>query len=154
MKRIVKNSGSPYTVRRLVSTLAGAGLNSSTELVSTYINMMCDSYFVSEISIYGTKKEKERNPRKLYVVDHQMAVLFREFCQSKGIILEHIVLSVLKKYSSLKINYYRSKKNLETDFVLSCDDGVVHFLIQVTDDYLAAKDKKVGSIKPELYFIN
>lgn len=147
MKRIIKNSGSPYTVRRLVNTLASAGLNSSTELVSTYINMMCDSYFVSEISIYGTEKEKERNSRKLYVVDHQMAVLFREFGQSKGIILEHIVLSVLKKYSSLKINYYRSKKNLETDFVLSDDDGVVHFLIQVTDDYQAAKDREVGSIK-------
>lgn len=147
MKRVVKNSGSPYTVRRLVSTLAGAGLKSSTELVSSYIDMMCDSYFVSELSIYGTEKEKERNPRKLYVLDHQMAVLFREFGQSKGIIIEHIVLSTLKKYSSLKINYYRSKKNLETDFILSDDDGAVYFLIQVTDDFFNAKDREINSLK-------
>ena len=147
MKRVVKNSGSPYTVRRLVSTLAGAGLKSSTELVSSYIDMMCDSYFVSELSIYGTEKEKERNPRKLYVLDHQMAVLFREFGQSKGIIIEHIVLSTLKKYSSLKINYYRSKKNLETDFILSDDDGTVYFLIQVTDDFFYAKDREINSLK-------
>ena len=147
MKRVVKNSGSPYTVRRLVSTLAGAGLKSSAELVSSYIDMMCDSYFVSELSIYGTEKEKERNPRKLYVLDHQMAVLFREFGQSKGIIIEHIVLSTLKKYSSLKINYYRSKKNLETDFILSDDDGTVYFLIQVTDDFFNAKDREINSLK-------
>lgn len=147
MKRVVKNSGSPYTVRRLVSTLAGAGLKSSTELVSSYIDMMCDSYFVSELSIYGTEKEKERNPRKLYVLDHQMAVLFREFGQSKGIIIEHIVLSTLKKYSSLKINYYRSKKNLETDFILSDDDGTVYFLIQVTDVFFNAKDREINSLK-------
>lgn len=147
MRRIVKNSGAPYTIRRLVNILASAGMRTSIELVSSYIDMMCDSYFVSEISIYGTDKEKERNPRKLYVVDHQMAVLFREYGASRGIILEHIVFSTIKKYSNLKINYYLSSKNLETDFILSNDDGEVHFLIQVTDDYYDSKERELGSIK-------
>lgn len=68
------------------------------------------------------------------VTDHQMAVLFREFSSSSGIILEHIIYSTLQRYSKLNICYYRSGKGYETDFILSDEDSVPHYLIQVTDD--------------------
>ena len=146
MRRIIKNSGSPYTIRRLVNTLSSAGYPTSIALVSTYIEMMCDSCFLTEISIWGTEKEKERNPRKLYTIDHQMGVLFREFGTSTGIILEHIVLETIKRYSEFKINYYRSREDLETDFVLSDEDGTVYHLIQVTDDYENAEERELRGL--------
>ena len=63
-----------------------------------------------------------------------MAVLFREFSSYSGIILEHIIYSTLQHYSKLNICYYRSGKGYETDFILSDEDSVPHYLIQVTDD--------------------
>ena len=147
MKRIVKNSGSPYSVRKLVNILDSAGFKTSIALVSSYINMMCDTCFMKEIAIYGTEKEKDRNPRKLYVIDYQMAVLFREFSSANGIILEHIVLAVILRYSHLNVCYYRTKEDFETDFILSDDDNTPKFLIQVTDDYEAAMDREVKSLE-------
>ena len=116
--RIVKNSGSPYTVARLVHMLKSEGFPTSAELISSYIEMIKDTRFIEEVDIYGTEAEKRRNPKKLYAIDHQMAVLFREFGYSEGVVLEHAVFSSLLR-TGLKINYYRDENGYETDFVAS-----------------------------------
>lgn len=146
MRRMVKNSGAPYTIRKLVNVLESAGFKSSIALVSSYINMMKDSCFLKEITIYGTDKIKERNPKKLYTADHQMAVLFREFEASTGIILEHIILSVILRYSKLNPCYYRAADNLEVDFILSDDDGKPFHLIQVTDDFEKSREREIRAL--------
>lgn len=146
MRRLVKNSGSPYTIRKLIHSLESAGYKATIPVVSSYISMMTDSCFLSEVSIYGTESKKEHNPRKLYAVDHQMAVLFREFSSSSGIILEHIIYSVLQRYSKLNICYYRSEKGYETDFILSDEDSVPHYLIQVTDDWSVSREREIRGI--------
>lgn len=79
LKRMVKNSGSPYTVRKLVAVLKSMGYTASIPVVSSYLDMIVSSSFMIEVSIYGTEKQRERNDKKMYVIDHQMAVLYREF---------------------------------------------------------------------------
>ena len=86
---------------------------------------------MEEVEIYGTETEKKRNPRKLYTVDHQMAVLFREFGYSDGIVLEHAVFSSLLR-TGLKISYYRDQDGYETDFVASDLSMTPRLLVQVS----------------------
>ena len=75
------------------------------------------------------------------VKDHQMAILFREFSSSSGIILEHIIHSSLQRYSKLN-----SGKGYETDFILSDEDSVPHYLIQVTDDWSVSREREIRGI--------
>ena len=66
---------------------------------------------------------------------------------SSGIILEHIVLSSILRYSKLNPCYYRSKNDLEVDFILSDDDAIPHKLIQVTDDLNTSREREVRALQ-------
>lgn len=144
--RMVKNSGNPYTVARLVHILKSEGFSTSAELVSTYIEMIKDTKFMEEVEIYGTETEKKRNPRKLYAVDHQMAVLFREFGYSEGIVLEHAVFSALLR-TGMKINYYRDEDGYETDFIVSDISMTPKALIQVSYRLEKNREREIRGIR-------
>lgn len=144
--RLVKNSGSPYTVARLVHMLKSEGFQTSAELVSTYIEMIKDTRFMQEIDIYGTETEKKKNPRKLYTVDHQMGVLFREFGYSKGIVLEHVIFTTLQR-TGLKINYFRDKDGYETDFIASDLSMNPKAAIQVAYTLEGARDREIRGLR-------
>ncbi len=146
LKRMVKNSGSPYTIRKLMAVMKSTGYSTSIELISSYLDMMVTSSFMIPVPIYGTEKQMERNDKKMYVIDHQMAVLFREFDKGTGIILEHIVLMELRRRTDLNIAYYRSKNDEECDFILYDDDRTPVLLVQVTDDYDESKEREVRGL--------
>ncbi len=146
LKRMVKNSGSPYTIRKLMAVMKSTGYSTSIELISSYLDMMVTSSFMIPVPIYGTEKQMERNDKKMYVIDHQMAVLFREFDKGTGIILEHIVLMELKRRTDLNIAYYRSKNDEECDFILYDDDRTPVLLVQVTDDYDESKEREIRGL--------
>ncbi len=146
LKRMVKNSGSPYTIRKLMAVMKSTGYSTSIELISSYLDMMVTSSFMIPVPIYGTEKQMERNDKKMYVIDHQMAVLFREFDKGAGIILEHIVLMELRRRTDLNIAYYRSKNDEECDFILYDDDRTPVLLVQVTDDYDESKEREVRGL--------
>ena len=146
LKRMIKNSGSPYTVRKLVATMKSMGYPTSVELISSYLDMITASSFMITVPIYGTEKQIERNDKKMYVIDHQMAVLFREFDKGTGIILEHIVLMELRRRTKLNIAYYRTRNDEECDFILYDDDKTPLLLIQVTDDYEKSKERELKGL--------
>lgn len=154
MKRMTKNSGAPFTLRKLVNVLESAGYKTSLPLVSSYIEIMCDTCFMNELTIYGTEKEKERNAKKLYAIDHQAAVLFREFSSSSGIILEHIILLTIMHYSSLKPSYFRSEDGYETDFLLSGSDSEPRHLIQVTDEFQESREREIRGLECAMKELN
>ena len=132
MKRLVKNSGQPYSVNSLVHHLKSSGYNTSNELVSLYINIIKDTCFFHEVRFFGTEKQQNVNPRKLYTIDHAMAVLYREFDDSIGIRLEHAVLMDLVRLGK-EVFYFRDEAGKEADFVLADDDMNPEAIIQVTD---------------------
>ena len=151
--RIVKNSGSPYTVARLVHMLKSEGFPTSAELISSYIEMIKDTRFIEEIDIYGTETEKRRNPKKLYAIDHQMAVLFREFGYSEGVVLEHAVFSSLLR-TGLKINYYRDENGYETDFVASDISMAPKALLQVSYSLGENRDREIRGLRSAMAAFN
>ena len=151
--RIVKNSGSPYTVARLVHMLKSEGFPTSAELISSYIEMIKDTRFIEEVDIYGTEAEKRRNPKKLYAIDHQMAVLFREFGYSEGIVLEHAIFSALLR-TGLKINYYRDENGYETDFVASDISMTPKVLVQVSYSLGENRDREIRGLRSAMAAFN
>ncbi len=151
--RIVKNSGSPYTVARLVHMLKSEGFPTSAELISSYIEMIKDTRFIEEVDIYGTETEKRRNPKKLYAIDHQMAVLFREFGYSEGVVLEHAVFSSLLR-TGLKINYYRDENGYETDFVASDISMTPTALVQVSYSLGENRDREIRGLRSAMAAFN
>ncbi len=144
--RLVKNSGSPYTIARLVHMLKSEGFPTSAELISSYIEMIKDTKFMEEVEIYGTETEKKRNPRKLYAVDHQMAVLFREFGWSEGVVLEHAVFSALLR-TGMRINYYRDEDGYETDFIVSDISMTPKALIQVSCRLDGNREREIRGLR-------
>ncbi len=146
LKRMLKNSGSPYTVRRLVGVMKSLGWSTSIELISSYLDMITSASFMINVPVYGTEKQVERNNKKMYVIDHQMAVLFREFDKGTGIILEHIILMELRRRTDLNIGYYRAKNDEECDFILYDDDKTPILLVQVTDDWENAKERELKGL--------
>lgn len=144
--RLVKNSGSPYTVARLVHMLKSEGFSTSADLISTYIEMIKNTKFMEEVEILGTETERKRNPKKLYTIDHQMGVLFREFGYSEGIVLEHAVFSSLLRLG-MNINYYRDENGYETDFVLSDTSMTPRALVQVSLDLGENKKRETRGLE-------
>ena len=92
------------------------------------------------------QKNRERNDKKMYVIDHKMAVLYREAEKGTGIILEHIILMELKRRTSLNIAYYRTKNDEEYDFILYDDESTPRLLLQVTDDYEKVKERQLSGL--------
>jgi len=144
MRRMVKNSGSPYTIRRLEHYLASEGYRTSTAIISDYLDMMTDTCFFTDVRVLGNSKKENSNPRKLYTIDHSMAALFREFGQDSGKRLEHAVLgSILRCTPS--VCYYRTAADKELDFVVTDSDKNPRTIIQVTDDSEASMQREIQS---------
>jgi predicted AAA+ superfamily ATPase len=133
MRRLVKISGFPFTVRKLVRFLESEGFKTSEATVSSYIDLITNTCFFLPVPIYGNEKKQKANAQKLYTIDHTMAVLFREFDPATGIKLEHAVLSDLYRQSQ-EIFYYRTITNREIDFVVTDEGKHPLLLVQVTDD--------------------
>ena len=132
MRRLVKNSGQPFTVNALVHHLKSIGFNTSNELVSSYIEIIKDTCFFNEVLFYGNDKQQAVNPRKLYTVDHAMAAIFREFDENSGVRLEHAVLMDLMRLGR-RVYYFRSQKGHEADFIVADDNRRPMMIVQVTD---------------------
>lgn len=108
--------------------------------------MILDTSFFIEVPIFGTEKQQERNDRKLYVIDHQMAILFKEFGENTGTIIEHIVLMAIKRSTNYNISYYRTKNDYECDFLLYDEERSIKALIQVTDNWDKAKEREIRAM--------
>lgn len=144
--RLVKNSGSPFSVNRLVHMMKSEGFSSSSELISSYLEMIKDTRFMAEVGFFGTETERMRNPRKLYAVDHQMAVLFREFGNSEGVVLEHAVFSSLLR-CGYEVSYFRDANGYETDFVVSDISRNVKALVQVTYSLAENREREIRGLR-------
>jgi len=152
LRRLVQISGTPISIRKLKTYMDSIGYKLSTELISSYLMMIKDSMFMTELKILGNENVQNTNPIKLYCIDHVMPSLFTYFTKNIGLCYEHIVYSALQRRFS-NIYYYRTRSGYEIDFVVTDRIEKVLMLIQVTDDYSASKDRELRSFEeavPEL----
>jgi len=93
------------------------GFNSTTS-VREYISFLSESYMVFEIYRYDfSLKRQYQSNKKMYVIDNGLrnAIAFRTGTD-KGKMLENLVFIELKR-RGIECWYYKTKNNLEVDFV-------------------------------------
>lgn len=95
------------------------GLSSSTS-VKDYIYMLCEGYLIYELNRYDYSLKKQYTfNKKYYSIDNGLrnAVSFR-ISQDNGRLLENLVFIELKRRQH-EVWYYKSKNNLEVDFLIN-----------------------------------
>jgi len=120
----ISNIGSIFSYKSL-GTAAGTNENTAKK----YINILNDSYIISDISNFAfSLKENVRNSHKLYVADNGIinAVSYR-FWDNKAKLFENFVFNELQKKQFDEITF--ANKNGECDFVVK--KGLEYQAIQV-----------------------
>ena len=142
MRRIIKTSTTPQSLKRLEHVLLSSGHSLSSPTISSYITMMEEAAIISSVPRFGNEKIQKVNPVKYYAVDHALVKYLNEFSQMTGVSEEIIVHSHLQR-KNRKIFYYRTSNDYEVDFLLSDDDLNPLMLIQVTDDFSVSRDREI-----------
>jgi len=107
------------------------GFHSATS-IKEYLNILCEGYLIFELAKYDfSLKRQYASNRKVYVVDNGLrnAVSFRT-SSDLGRLLENVVFLELKRRGN-DVWYYKSRNNLETDFLINPGNPI---LIQVCYD--------------------
>jgi predicted AAA+ superfamily ATPase len=100
--------------------------------VKNYLQHLTDSFLFFSVPMFSfSYKQQVYNPDKFYLTDHGFfqKLAFR-FSENKGNILENIVAIELKRREK-EIFYYKTKNNLEVDFVVRGKNKIEN-LIQVS----------------------
>lgn len=111
----------------------------SFALTSSYIDYLKNSFLIFELPQFSySLKKQQKALKKIYSIDSGLAnaVSFR-FSKDSGRVLENIVFLHLKM-TGKEIYYYKTKNNLEVDFIIKKETGEKE-LIQVS---FSLDDKK------------
>lgn len=110
----------------------------SDKAIKEYIKNFEESYLLFEIEKFSYSVKKQLfNPKKIFSIDTGIinATSFK-FSENIGAFLENIIFLELKRLN-LKIYYFKTKNNLEVDFLVQ--KAMIFSLIQVS---FSLKDKK------------
>jgi predicted AAA+ superfamily ATPase len=139
-KNLTQYVFSNFTSETGYLTLANLlGFHSATS-VKDYLNVLIEGYLVFELTKFDySLKQQYVSNRKTYVIDNGLrnTVSFRTSADS-GRLLENLVFLELKRRGS-DLWYYKSKGQLETDFLVDPANPV---LIQVCYDLQNPKTRK------------
>ncbi len=117
-KNLVQYLFTNFTKELNYNSLAGILGFSSTTSVRDYISFLSESYLLFELYRYDHSLKKQyQTDKKIFVIDNGLrnAVSFRTG-QDKGKMLENLVFLELRR-RGLECWYYRTRKNLEVDFI-------------------------------------
>lgn len=128
----------------------------SVNTVKNYTQYLENSYLVFTVNIFSYSLPRQYiAPKKIYVIDNGLAkkVSF-SFSRDTGKLLENLVFLQLKRQRQ-EIFYYKTKDDLEVDFVLR-RDGKIAEIIQVADNLsnLPTRSREIKSIQEAMNELN
>ena len=106
----------------------------SVNTVKSYTQYLENSYLISTLNLYSySLKQQFIASKKVYCIDNGIAnsISFK-FSQNRGSYLENLVSIELKR-KGYDVYYYRTKNNLEIDFIIR-KGSKIRQIIQVTQD--------------------
>jgi len=134
---LLSNSAKILSIESLKKTF-----NISFVSAVSYLGYFKDVFLVFDLPQFSySLKKQNKAMKKIYVIDNGLAgsVSFK-FSEDKGRMLENLVFLELKREGS-EICYYKTKENLEVDFLIK-KKTIVKNLIQVSWDLSDAKTKE------------
>jgi hypothetical protein len=120
----------------------------SVNTAKNYVDYLENSFLISTVNrfSYSLRQQFVAN-KKVYCIDNGIieSIAF-QFSKNKGKFLENLVFVELKRRYK-EIYYYRTKNNLEVDFLIK-DKKKAKILIQVTEaiDDKKVKHREIGSL--------
>jgi predicted AAA+ superfamily ATPase len=131
---LLSNTATYHTINKLKNSFT-----ISYDMTRDYMEYLEKAYMILAINKFDySLKKQQANARKYYTIDLGLSNLLRvPNLQTKGHDLESVVLLELLR-RGYKVYYYKTKGDLECDFVVEKDRKIVE-LIQVT---VSLKDEK------------
>ncbi len=135
---LMSNVGTLISYTKLKNVLHLGSVNT----VKNYIHYLENSYLILTIDSYAYSVLKQTiSQKKIYAIDtgliHAMSI---QFSRNSGKHLENMVFLELRRRYAL-IFYYRTKHNLEVDFVIQQDKNTT-MLIQVCESLVNEKTRQ------------
>ena len=133
---LLSNIGRPYTLKSAYEFLKQASHATSRDAVRDYVACAEDAWLLFAIPIHSqSKKEQERNYRKVYGIDWALAIRNSSVWDgSYARALENMVyLHLRRNYPRVRYYLTRSKRQ-EVDFLVSNERGKPISAIQVSMD--------------------
>lgn len=148
---LFSNISCPFSYNNLKNYLSLGSANT----VKSYVDYLENSYLIFELNKYAySVKQQIMGLKKVYSIDNALTneIAFG-FSENKGRYLENLVFQELKRRNQ-EIYFYRSKGDLEIDFVVR--EGVeVKSAIQVSFDLNEkSKDREIESMLAGLEELN
>ena len=125
-----------HSTNKIYNTLRSSGISVGKETLLNYTKYMEDIYFSFFVQIFSPKvKDRLYYPRKVYFIDNSFINhITTKFSDDIGRQMENVIyLTLLPKYGTENIFYWKDPKGNEIDFVLLKDKKVIN-LIQVCYD--------------------
>lgn len=129
---LLNNTSSLFSVNKFYNDLKTQGLRCTKNDLYVYLDHLHDAYLIYPVSVFSqSERIRRQNPRKTYCIDTGLINAFSHQPQMDfGKLLENFVFITLRRHES-KIEYYRTEKNTEVDFITTSLKGE-HALYQVS----------------------
>ena len=134
IRHLLNATASLFSVNKFYNDLKSQGIRCGKNTLHEYLEYLSDAYLFFQVYVH-THSERVRmvNPRKIYAIDPGLVqACSRSVRPDWGHLLENFVFLELRRSSAI-IEYYRTKKGREVDF-LATDSGGQKSLIQVSAD--------------------
>ncbi len=142
IRSLLASPATLFSINKFYNDLKSQGIACGKNTLHEYFAYLTDSYLIYPVSIYSRSvRAKQVNPRKVYAIDMGLANAFRHKPQPDwGRLLENLVFMALRR-RGLEIEYYRTEKGYEVDFIVTASDKA-QSLYQVTLDMNEGSTRK------------
>lgn len=116
-EKLVSSVANLYTLNRLTEYLRSLGFKVQKDFVSDVLTWLEDAFVLFSVRLWDRSLAKQNvNARKIYMVDHALAVSCdASFSEKRGYLLENLVFCHLKRRAA-PLHYLRTKSGYEVDF--------------------------------------
>jgi uncharacterized protein len=154
--RLIDNVASLQSANSLTGYLKSLGHKISRNTVSEYLTWLEDAFFLYQVRLFDASLARSNvNPRKIYCVDHALAVSAGSgILVNAGHLLENLVFSALRR-ATQDIFYYRTRTGKEVDFVAQAS-GRQRMLLQVCESMAdqRTRNREVAAISEAMIELN
>ncbi|NOU46742.1 MAG: ATP-binding protein [Bacteroidales bacterium] len=155
-KNLLENIASMYTINSLTGFLKSLGYNVPKSSVSEYLKWFEDAYFLYTVRLFDASfRRSNANSKKIYCVDHALIrSVSSGILTNTGHILENIIFLAIRRLTA-DIFYYKTKGNLEVDFVFNNAEGKL-ILLQVCETLVnpTTRMREINALKTAMIELN
>jgi predicted AAA+ superfamily ATPase len=147
VRRFLRSPSCEFTVTKLYREIKSQGLAVSRESLYELIGYLEDAYLFFTTELFSESvRQRRSNPRKIYVVDHALAVsAVQRRTADKGALFENMVYLELRR-RGYELAYGRSKAGFGVDFIAVKGGEVVPVQVSLTIDDPTTRQREIRGL--------